>query len=269
MAELFSLSYFTCAPMTPMEQILLAKKLGYDAVGLRPVQPRPDSAVQAILGDKHAAREIARISRDMQVKILDIEFLMLDAAFDIERCKKVLELGAELGCEAFLVAGMDTDWGRMTQSYAKLCAFASEVGLNVDLEFMPWTRVSSLAAAARLIAEAGNPTNGKLLVDSIHFFRANTPIRELAALPQGLIHSVQLCDDVARPGISMAEARIVANTQRLAPGAGAFDLTGFLAALPPGTPIGLEIPNEQEIERHGAEGWSRLCLQHARRLQTN
>ena len=254
-----SLSYYTCAPVTPIEQIRIAAEAGYGAVGLRPAQPRPDSPVQSILGDRRLIREIVQTSRDLGVKILDLEFVWLDAGSDPERCKGLVDLGAELGVEAILVGGIDPDWNRLADTFGKLCEIARQANLTVDLEAMPWARVSSPSEGARLIADAGHPANGKLLVDALHFFRANVPLADIGALPAGLIHSAQLCDDIGRASVSTTEAKAIANFQRLPPAMGALDLRGFVAALPAGTPIALEVPNERELERHGPQEWARHC----------
>lgn len=260
MSQIVTLSYYTCAPIAPLEQIRLAKTAGYNGVGLRPSQPRPDAPVQSIFADKSLIRDIKHLGAELDIRVFDLEFMWLDAAFDVDRCKGLVELGAELGVEALLVGGMDPEWSRMAENFGKLCAFVAEGGLAVDLEFMPWAKLSSLAGAVRLIRDADNPANGKLLLDALHFFRANTPVEELAALPAGIVHSVQICDDILRPAISPTEARQVANAQRLPPGAGALDLVSFIRALPEGTPMALEVPNPLEIERQGTEAWARLCL---------
>lgn len=113
---------------------------------------------------------------------------------------------------------------------------------------------------ARRVVEAAGRKNGAVLVDAIHFFRADNEFADLAGAP---LRYAQFCD--AHPGrpADMQEVMRQARGDRLFPGEGALDLRGLIAALPPGLPLSLEVPVARKLaplER------ARLALEATRRL---
>jgi sugar phosphate isomerase/epimerase len=108
---------------------------------------------------------------------------------------------------------------------------------------MPWVEVSTLRKARRIWELAGK-TNGAILVDAIHFFRAQNDFSELKTLN---LRYAQLCD--AHPGVpaDMQEMIRQARGDRLVPGEGTLDLRGLLAALPAEIPLSLEVPMAQSL----------------------
>jgi sugar phosphate isomerase/epimerase len=119
-----------------------------------------------------------------------------------------------------------------------LCELAARYDLAANIEPMPWVQVSTVARAKRILAGTARPNQG-LLVDPIHFFRADNRLDEL----QGVrTNYVQLCDAPAeRPG-DMQEVIRQARSDRLFPGEGGLDLQGLLRALPADLPISVETP---------------------------
>ena len=103
---------------------------------------------------------------------------------------------------------------------------------------MPWVEVSTVAKARRLLDKAAMK-NAALLVDPIHFFRADNSFDDLNGAP---LRYLQFCD--AHPGrpTEMQELIRQARGDRLFPGEGALDLKGLLRALPADLPISVEIP---------------------------
>lgn len=68
-------------------------------------------------------------------------------------------LARELGTTAVLAAPMETGPPEeLSASFARLCAHAADWGMEVRLEFLPWTQVATLQAAYDLIraAPSGN-----------------------------------------------------------------------------------------------------------------
>ena len=91
-------------------------------------------------------------------------------------------------------------------------------------------------------------SNGGLLVDAIHFFRAGDSPQALAKVPRRFLRYVQLCDARPERPADMQEIIRQARSDRLFPGEGGLDLKGLLGALPAGIPISLEIPVAKKIE---------------------
>ena len=121
----------------------------------------------------------------------------------------------------------------LVKEYARLCRRASDSGLLVPLEFMPYGVITSLSEANRIVEEADQP-NGGLLIDTWHCHRTGVGASELALLPPGRVVSVQICD--ARPA-AHSDLRHEARHLRRMPGEGVADIIGALRALKGGTRV--------------------------------
>ena len=80
----------------------------------------------------------------------------------------------------------DPDRSRATERFGRLCDLALDFGLTVDLEFPSWSETGDLPAAAAVVT-AVDRSNAGILVDTLHFFRSNSSIDQLAALPTGVV----------------------------------------------------------------------------------
>jgi sugar phosphate isomerase/epimerase len=103
---------------------------------------------------------------------------------------------------------------------------AGNHGIDVDLEFMPMTDVRTLADAWHAVGGAG-AANGRILVDSWHFFRSGADFDLLATIPSSCIGTVQLSDALSDVrGTLFEDVR-----RRLLPGDGALDLIRLVRVL--------------------------------------
>jgi sugar phosphate isomerase/epimerase len=116
----------------------------------------------------------------------------------------------------------------VAEAFAELCDRAAEHGLQVALEFVPYSSIKDIRTAAAIVEEAGRP-NGGLCIDTWHFFRGEPDLEALAAVPADRIQMVQVNDGPAVPDDPDRMADAV-HGRRL-PGDGAFDLAAFVAAL--------------------------------------
>jgi len=133
------------------------------------------------------------------------------------------------------------------ETFSRLCDLAAGYGLSANLEPMPWVDVSNLAKAMRILDGAARE-NGGLLVDAIHFFRAEDSLQALAKVPRKLLRYTQLCDARPERPADLQEIIRQARSDRLFPGEGGLDLHGLLAALPAGLPLSLEVPVSRKLE---------------------
>jgi sugar phosphate isomerase/epimerase len=156
----------------------------------------------------------------------------------------MMDVARRLGARHLLVHGADADGSRLTENFGRLCDLAGAYGLAVNLEPMPWVDVSTVAKAKRLIATAGR-RNAALLVDPIHFFRADNRIEDLAGVS---CNYLQFCDAGAERPANAAEIMRQAREDRMLPGEGGLDLAGLLRALPADLPMCLEIPLARKLE---------------------
>lgn len=236
MKRRIGLAALTCMELAPHELVTVAAEAGYDCVGLRLV-PVAGQTLPAF----HLAETERRLA-DTGLSVLDVEVFRVDASTRVADFQPVLEQAARLGATEILAHGADPDEARLRLNFSNLCALAAKYGLQVNLEPMPWVEVSTVAKAKRVLE--GNE-NAALLVDAIHFYRAENTFADL----QGArMRYVQFCD--AHPGRPTEVSELIrqARGDRLFPGEGALDLRGLLRATPEGLPLSLEVPVAQKLE---------------------
>jgi sugar phosphate isomerase/epimerase len=226
------LAALTCIELAPPDLVSTAASAGYDCVGLRLI-PVAGQTLPAF-----EQRELERRLADTALSVLDVEVFRIEADTDVMAYEPTMALAARLKATELLVHGADPIETRSAETFARLCDLALNYGLNANLEPMPWVEVSTLAKARRLLF-AVSAKNAALLVDPIHFFRADNSFDELKGAP---LRYLQFCD--AHPGrpTDVKELMRQARGDRLFPGEGALDLKGLLRALPAELPISVEIP---------------------------
>ena len=142
------------------------------------------------------------------------------------------------------------DWPleHMLERFTSLCARAAEVGTGIVLEPMPWSNVATVSQAVELVGGA-NCDNGGLLIDIWHMARGGNAYTDVASIPSGLIHHLEINDAASELVGSMFEDTV---NQRLHCGRGAFDVPAFLHAVQAQGyrgPVGIEILSAVERER--------------------
>lgn len=143
--------------------------------------------------------------------------------------ERVLPLASELNATVVSTAelfGLAFDLDSIAGHFGALCDAAADLGLSIALEFVPTGGVPGLREALKVIDKAGRP-NGGLMIDAWHFFRSNSSLADLAAVPGDRIFSVQLNDAPAAPEPDLN----IGMMNRQLPGEGEFDLTGLMRAL--------------------------------------
>jgi len=227
------LAALTVLELSHHELVSVAAQAGYSHVGLRlrPVTGQPYL---------HAIDEAAIASRlaDTGVRVLDVEVFRLEGDTRVADFEREIAISARLGASQLLVHGADAEHARLVESFGRLCELASRYRLAANLEPMPWVDISTVAKAKRVVEDAGRK-NGAVLVDAIHFFRADNRLDELGSVRQNYL---QFCDAVAERPTETAELIRQARGDRLPPGEGGLDLRGLLAATPAGLPLSLEVP---------------------------
>jgi|FEC22Drversion2_1045045.scaffolds.fasta_scaffold00452_20 sugar phosphate isomerase/epimerase len=261
MSHPLSLAFLTTFDVGPVEAVRIAAEIGYDMVGLRILPAaaagEPD---YPLLTDDRLLAEVRSALADTGVTVGDVEIIRLKAENDWALFERFCDRCAALGARHVLVAGDDTDHGRLTESFARFCGMAASHGLTADLEFMPWTGVPNLAAARRIV-EAAGCDNGGVLVDALHYDRSATTLDEIAALPPDRVNYVQFCDGAVPYDPSDEGLIRVAHGERLFPGEGGIDLAGLARVIPEGTTISVEVPHRRLAERIDAPG--RAAMAHA------
>lgn len=231
MERSIGLAALTVLGLPPHEQISVAAQAGYSHVGLRLV-PVANQVLPPF-----DEREVERRLAATGVRVLDVEAFRLTPETRVRAWEAAFAVAQRLGATDVLAHGDDADHGRLVQSFGELSALAARCGLRVNLEPMPWVEISTVARAQRLISESG-AGNAAVLIDPIHFFRADNRFEEIPRT----VNYAQLCDARAGRPPDMQEIIRQARSDRLFPGEGALDLRRLLAALPAELPLSLEIP---------------------------
>ena len=243
------IAHLTLLALTPPELVTVAAEAGFDFVGIR---------VKAVTaGERHYAMEpgsplsretLARL-RDTSLEVRDIEFLALGPDTGRDDWMPALEAGAALGACTFSVVGVDHDRGRLTDTLARLTADGAPFGIRPTLEPISYQPVSRVAEAAVIARAAGSA----VLLDSLHIQRGGSGMDEVRALEPDLVPVVQLCDGplvlpdvLGLPPGTPAEGsarHVESRVQREVVGQGEFPLAELLAAVPPLTPVSVEVPH--------------------------
>jgi sugar phosphate isomerase/epimerase len=235
MKRRIGLAALTCIELAPPDLVSAAAGAGYDCVGLRLI---------GVAGQKlppFEQRDLERRLADTGLGVLDVEIFRLEEKTRIAEFEPTLALAGRLKATEILVHGADPDESRLAESFSRLCELAAKYGLHANLEPMPWVDISTVAKAKRIL----KGTNGALLVDAIHFYRADNTLDGLRDAP---LRYMQLCD--AHPGRPADVQEIIrqARGDRLFPGEGALDLRSLMRALPGDLPLSLEVPIARKIE---------------------
>jgi sugar phosphate isomerase/epimerase len=265
MQRIYSLAYLTSAPMAPPDALVLAQKLGYQAIGVRIAPAAPGGDFSPLTESSALLRATVARIKDTGVPIFDVEIARLGKDFRVEDFHAFLETAGKLGARAILVAGDDPDEARLTGSYASFCDAAAAFNLTADLEFMPWTAVRDANSALRIVTNADRP-NGRILVDSLHAGRSTTTLADIAAIPRDRLSYAQLCDAPGEIPTTNEGLIHTARCARLLPGDGGIDLVGITRQLPDTLPLSLEIPNDEWLPKLGTEEWGRRALAAAKRI---
>lgn len=235
-----ALSHLSALDVAPVDLAPLAAAAGFAAIGMRTNPAAPGAINYPFRAGTAEIRALKAVLRDTGIGIHDVELIPLTPGLAIRDYTPMLEAAAELGAKRLNVSGDDPDLDRLGDAFAGVCAVAAEYGLGVDLEFMRWRAVGTLAHARHVVERAG-AANGGILLDFLHIFRAWGSVADVAALPAGMITGAQLCD---APLASPPEDKIIeeARTLRQPPGGGELPIVDLIRALPAGVPFSVEVP---------------------------
>lgn len=247
-----SLAFLTVFDVGPVEAVQIAAETGYHKVGFR-ILPSGSEPDYPLLTDDGLLKDVRRTLRNTGIQAADVEIIRLGTAIDWDLFDRFCDRCAELGARHVLVAGDDPDPARLAASLARFAGMAAGRGLTADLEFMPWTAVKDLPAARDILARAGSPTAG-VLIDALHFDRSGSRLEDIATLPEGCIHYVQLCDGVRPFDPAVDELIRIARSARRMPGMGDIDLVGLARRIPDGVTISIEVPDFALARKLDARG---------------
>jgi sugar phosphate isomerase/epimerase len=218
---------------TPEQTVAAAARAGWDAAGIW---------VDLKLWTPQTTREVKRRLADGGLPALDAEVVWIRPGPDDPDHFRLIDIAADLGAANVLAVSSAADPNETADRLGRLCDHAAGAGVRVSLEFGAFTAVRSLADALDVLERCGRPEAG-LLVDPLHFARTNGQPADLAGIDRRRFAYAQFCD-AAPQGPSPDDVPAIieeALDLRLMPGEGALPLADFLEALPPGTPLSVEL----------------------------
>jgi sugar phosphate isomerase/epimerase len=253
--------------LPPVELVTLAADLGCDciAAGLTGLGYNPQNyPVFSLRDDRAMRRAMIAAMRDRGVAISLGEGCIIRPGRDIGDAAGDMDILAELGAERLNTVSMDPDRGRTLDQLAVFAEMAAARGMVSTIELCPVLTIGTLDAAVAAVRHVGRP-DFRLLLDAMHLGRSGATGADVAALDPALIDYFQLCDAPRMP--SEPNYMLEATFERRVPGEGEMPLGDYLAALPDGVVVSLEVPLRSQAERGiGPEARLRPCVAAARAL---
>ena len=226
--------------LDPPALLDVAGAAGFSSVSLRTWAAVPGGPEYPLLDGETLGRRTRERIDATGVGILQIELVSLARDVEIESYRPVLEGGAALGAARVVACGDDDDTV-VVERLAELCERADDLGMRVDVEFMPFRRLATLGQALAVVKRADRD-NACVMVDALHLFRSGGSVADVAAALPSRIGVCQLCD-APLGGPADAELASEARERRLLPGDGELPLRDLVRALPAGVSLAAEVPN--------------------------
>jgi sugar phosphate isomerase/epimerase len=258
-----ALDHITAIDTTPIELAQAARDAGCDGMCLfmEPMDVLPLMPKFDIYADMAARARSRAVMDDLGVS-LDLAYpFTLAGRTDIADFSTAMECAGELGAGLINALLYDRDPARRLDTFGRFCDMAEGFGLRVGVEFYPPSQVPSLAAALELVGQVARPGKVGINVDLLHLMRSGGSIAELAAAPAGYVLYGQVADGLVQaPDDPEAEA----SSERMLCGEGAFDVAGFVRALPEGCPVSVEIPRNHAVGSETTAMRARRAVESAR-----
>ncbi|HEB89653.1 MAG TPA: sugar phosphate isomerase/epimerase [Deltaproteobacteria bacterium] len=190
----------------------------------------------AAVGGGATSQEVRAWHEDRGLSVPIVESLIGwetgDPATIEEQCGPTFEVASYYGAKkvAGVVMATEIDFDAATRGLAELARMGHERGLDVCIEWLPWSGLPDLRSAWRLI-QAADAENLGLVIDGWHWLRQpGGPDEEtLRSIPGERIHCVQMDDTTATA--SGDDPMMESMTNRLLPGEGEVDWPALLGIL--------------------------------------
>jgi len=269
------IEFISAMGMPPDDFVRLAASLGVSNISLspRPITDNPHGyPAWDLTTDPALVRATKAALEECSVRLGQAEGFLIMPGIEIADSEAMLDMMTGLGAPAVNAVVIEQDRARALDQFSTLAQMAEKRGQIAMVEFMPMMAPGNLGQALDFIAASGAP-NGRVMLDSMHFYRSGSETSELAAIDQSRIGYIQLCDvPMPKTAGAMTEEMMQAYGEearhdRLCPGEGDLPLADFLDALPRDLTVGLEIPMLAKAEAGiSPEEALRPCVKAARDL---
>jgi sugar phosphate isomerase/epimerase len=238
-ANPISLHHLTVLDASPAELVSIASSLSCDHVCLFTYVPAAAGDAFPRVGDSETCAAVIARCDETGVSVHNIEYFGVHEDIDLELYRPGLERGRRLGARRATAHIHDPVRDRGIETFAALCDLAADYGLDVGLEFTVLSAIRTVQDAAATIEAAGR-ANADIVVDALHLVRCGGTVADLASIDPRMIGYVQVCDGPATMPADQHLAEAIG--ERRVPGTGEFPLQAFVAAVPPGPVIAVEVP---------------------------
>lgn len=264
MSPIFSLAYLTVPDTHPADLVELAALCGYDGVSPRFLSMRLPGEPDFSLENDEVYRSVRDALERTGLPLMDIELARIADGIDVGSYEKNIARAAGLGARYIISSVWTENRPFALEELKKLCDLAAKYQLLVNLEFMSFSSVRTLATARRMIQNARRP-NLRLMIDCLHAHRAGVTRAMLEAVPKEEFGFVHLCDGPGWiPPVDHPSMTQVARSGRLYIGEGEIDLPGLLQGVGRAPYYSIELPNTAEMAARGKVGHARRCLETAK-----
>ncbi len=221
-----SLAAGTVLDLAPHRVAACAAEAGYPLCGVR------------LAGAAAEVAAVAAALRAAGVGLLDVEVVRLVPGPLTDDHRRLAAAAGELGARFLLTVTHDPDESATVDRVAELAALLAGSPTRVALEPMVFTALRTRGDAER-VARAVPATT--VLLDPLHLHRAGSRL-DVPADPL-LTGYAQLSDTAA--GEPPADAAHEARHDRVPPGDGVLPLRAFVAGLPAGVPLSVEVQSDR------------------------
>jgi sugar phosphate isomerase/epimerase len=189
-----------------------------------------DSAVAGGMSSEAFFHYAADRGLSMTAAEMTDQWTTADRAAVAEANAHLLDVTARAGASAIQLVGRELPSLRDAAiGLGALCDLAAERGIAINLEFVPFTGVATIAIAAQVL-EATDRDNLGICLDVWHWFRqpGGPDLDTLRAIGGDRIHMLQLDDATSQPADDLL---VETMSGRRLPGDGAADIQGLLDVL--------------------------------------
>lgn len=263
MARKFSLAYLTIPGVNPFDQIKYAKDAGYDYVSLRTIPMVQPGEPQIVLEkDPELMARIQAALKEYDIPVLDIELARVreDLSDDF---RGAFECGAKLGATDVLSSVWTKDRAFTVEKMAKIAEQAAEFGLTINFEFPAISGIPTLDGVISIMDEINAP-NIKVLPDMLYMHWDHVDSAKIKAVGPERFGVIHLCDSPKNEKEYKEIVEIMRGAREYT-GLGAVEMKDIIGALPK-NPCAIESPNFAYIEKYGAYGHAKNCLDTAKKF---
>ena len=217
------------SPFDFVDRVVAAAKAGFTGIGLK-------EADLAHTLERRSLKEMKHILDDNGIKHVELEFLTDwfltgEKKTKSDQIRQMLLTAAEaLEARHIKVGDFDmqtTPMPRLIESFAELCAEATNYGTKILFETIVDSMIRTLPETLEMVESAG-AKNGGIMIDLWHMVKLGIPYEEVARIPARYLLGVELNDGTLACPWSLHEDTV---NHRTFCGEGEFDVKGFVACL--------------------------------------